>query len=245
MRVKYLGNSGFAIGVDTTLLIFDDISKGRHIKWEALERFSKIYVFVTHVHADHYDPEIFSYARLIHPKITFFLSGDVRREREESIPKGLSVFYMDEGGEQNFEAISVNAYGSTDAGVSYDVHMPYGDRLIRIFHAGDLNDWHWEEENNPEWTREQGAEFARILGTIPQKPRMDLAFFPFDPRLGKDYDRGPRRFVDAFAPVMLTPMHFGNTPPGNLDALAKEWSGRTMLCPLPTPGMSFDAAIKK
>lgn len=245
MRVKYLGNSGFAVGVETTLLIFDDISKGRFLKWETLERFEKIYVFVSHVHGDHYDPDIFSYARLNHPRISFVLSTDIMKERPESIPKGISVLYMDEGSELNFEQLRVNAYGSTDAGVSIDVYMSYAGRTIRVFHAGDLNDWHWKEENNREWTAGQAQEFNRILGAIPQQPRMDLAFFPFDPRLGGDYLQGPRAFVGRFAPSMLVPMHFGTTLPDNLEAVNAEWAGRTLLCPLPVPGAAFDAAIKK
>ena len=243
MRVKYLGNSGFAVGVENTLLIFDDISKGRYLKWESLENFERIYIFVTHVHGDHYDPEIFSYARLTHPRISYILSTDVGKEKPETIPKGLSILYMDEGSQLGFEQLQINGYGSTDAGVSYDIAMPYAGRNIRIFHAGDLNDWHWKEENNPEWTRAQGAEFARIVGTIPRAPRMDLAFFPFDPRLGADYLQGPEAFVKAFNPCLLVPMHFGATLPGKLENLGQTWGANTLICPLPTAGAAFDAAI--
>lgn len=244
MRIKYLGNSGFAVGVESTLLIFDDVSKGRYLQWEALEKFTKIYIFASHVHADHYDPAIYSYAALTRPRISYILSVDILRERPESIPKGISALYAEEGSQLHFETLDVYAYGSTDAGVSFDLRMPYANRKIRIFHAGDLNDWHWKEENNPEWTQGQGAEFSRIMATIPQTPRMDLAFFPFDPRLGRDYDQGPKAFVEHFNPLMLVPMHFGSGVPGNLDELARGWNGKTMLCPLTREGTAFDAMIK-
>ncbi|MEI3154718.1 MAG: hypothetical protein V8S95_06185 [Odoribacter sp.] len=40
----------------------------------------------------------------------------------------------------------IKAFGSTDIGISFLIDIDN----IRIFHAGDLNNWHWEEESTPE-----------------------------------------------------------------------------------------------
>ena len=47
--------------------------------------------------------------------------------------------------------IKVKAYGSTDAGVSFLVTTSGGRK---IFHAGDLNDWHWQDDSSRKrhWT---------------------------------------------------------------------------------------------
>ena len=37
---------------------------------------------------------------------------------------------------------------------------------------------------------------------------VDLALFPVDPRLGKDYTRGGREFVDRIRTLQFAPMHF-------------------------------------
>lgn len=44
------------------------------------------------------------------------------------------------------DMISVKAFGSTDAGVSFMVETDGK----KVFHAGDLNNWHWEDESTPQ-----------------------------------------------------------------------------------------------
>lgn len=37
---------------------------------------------------------------------------------------------------------------------------------------------------------------------------LDLALFPVDPRLGQDYTRGARQFIDRIQTHQFAPMHF-------------------------------------
>jgi L-ascorbate metabolism protein UlaG (beta-lactamase superfamily) len=46
------------------------------------------------------------------------------------------------------------------------------------------------------------------VAQVVQHP--DLAMFPVDPRLGKDYWKGALQFIDAVHPHLLAPMHFGD-----------------------------------
>ena len=61
MKIDYLGHSGFLVGTGKAVLLFDyyrgDISL---IRQTAANK--PLYVFVSHAHADHFNPKIFSLA---------------------------------------------------------------------------------------------------------------------------------------------------------------------------------------
>ena len=89
-------------------------------------------------------------------------------------------------------------------GVSYLADLPGA----RIFHAGDYNLWHWEDESTEEEIREATEWFERILATLaPFAGTIDLAFFPLDPRMGKNTARGAERFLEVMRPKVFIPMH--------------------------------------
>lgn len=98
--------------------------------------------------------------------------------------------------------MSVRAFGSTDVGVSFLLQA--GGK--KIFHAGDLNNWHWmDESTEAEW---KGAEknFLHELDDLyAYTPEVDVAMFPVDPRLGKEYMRGAGQFVTKIKLISLYP----------------------------------------
>ena len=68
-----------------------------------------------------------------------------------------------------------------------------------IFHAGDLNNWHWKEESTEGEVREaENAYLAELELLARRTNRVDLATFPVDPRLGQEYMLGAKQFVDHF-----------------------------------------------
>ena len=101
--------------------------------------------------------------------------------------------------------LPVRAFGSTDLGLSYLVEVDGR----RVFHAGDFNLWHWEDESTPQEIAEATEGFERILADLADcaAGTIDLAFFPLDPRMGKHTDRGAVRFLKALRPKVLVPMH--------------------------------------
>ena len=80
----------------------------------------------------------------------------------------------------------------------------------KIFHAGDLNNWHWDEESTEAEIRAAESAFTRKLRKIASEyPEFDLAMFPVDPRLGHNYMKGAMQFVEAIKVKTFAPMHFG------------------------------------
>ena len=45
--------------------------------------------------------------------------------------------------------LRIQAFGSTDVGISFLIHL----QGKSIFHAGDLNNWHWSEESTEQEIR--------------------------------------------------------------------------------------------
>ena len=80
---------------------------------------------------------------------------------------------------------------------------------IRLFHAGDLNNWHWSEESTPQEIRKAEGDFLAEIKNLQQKvPQVDVAMFPVDSRIGKDYMRGAEQFVERIKSTIFAPMHF-------------------------------------
>ena len=91
---------------------------------------------------------------------------------------------------------------STDEGVAF--LLKYRGRTI--YHAGDLNWWHWEEETegyNTAMRRAYQSEINKLQGE-----KIDLAFVPVDPRLGEQYCWGLDCFMKRTDTKRVFPMHF-------------------------------------
>ena len=109
----------------------------------------------------------------------------------ETMDASLHGRRMGVGGEITLSRhVKVKAFDSTDEGLSYLVEMDG----IRIFHAGDLNNWHWREESTPREIEEAERDFQQVMETM-RGEKVDVAFFPVDPRLGMMFDAGPNYFA--------------------------------------------------
>ena len=97
--------------------------------------------------------------------------------------------------------VTVETLSSTDEGVAF---LVTADGRT-IFHAGDLNWWHWEGEA-PGWNRNMEVDFKRYAEPLRGRA-IDLAMLPLDPRLGEDGFRGPRYFLELAEIRRFLPMH--------------------------------------
>ena len=199
MKVELLDHSGFLVEIEDTALIFDYTNpKGDAgvVAAQDLARYKKSYVFFSHSHGDHYCAE-----GLALPATEVFISKEFR--------KGTAGTRMRVGETAEREGLTVRAFGSTDSGVSYLVDV-CGKR---VFHAGDLNLWHWEDESTQEEIEEAGRGFEAVMQTLaPYADTVDLAFFPLDTRMGRNTSRGIDAFNARMRPRALIPMHaFGDT----------------------------------
>ena len=96
----------------------------------------------------------------------------------------------------------MKTFGSTDEGLSYLLEVDGK----KIFHAGDLNWWHWEGETDQEKEAAQKMFFKEI--DILKGSEIDIAFFPVDPRLEDAYYYGGKYFIEEVCPKVFIPMHF-------------------------------------
>ena len=196
IAVEYLGGSGFLVSMGDTGMLFDASEHGadkrRLPDSERLSAFRKLYVFVSHHHDDHFSKSIYL---LGGPDATYILGFDV--------PEPYRGIRLSPGDERTFGAVSVKAFGSTDDGVSFLVDFAG----IKIFHAGDLNLWHWRDESSIAEIQAAEEAFYKCVEPIPREV-IDVAFFPVDPRQGSMYDAGAGYFVMTVKPKIFIPMHF-------------------------------------
>lgn len=218
LEVRYLAHSGFAVFTEHTACIFDyfqDEPKGGSFAdgvvdpaelsaWaaggnqsaggekEGLREEREIFVFVSHHHHDHWNPAVFSWRKAC-PSIHYVLSSDVWTKED--------ALRMKPGESRDIGRVQVRTLKSTDEGVAFLVQA---DGLT-LYHAGDLNWWHWDgepEEDNRRMEQKYKAQIDRLKGV-----QVDLAFLPADPRQGEDGLRGLLYFLDTVRPRFAVPMH--------------------------------------
>ena len=206
-KVTYLDHSGFAVVLPDVIAVFDYYRDPAHALHRILEENSGLPVvfFVSHAHADHYNTDIFNLAQ--NHRRVYILSNDVPAN---GIDTRLEVQGMSAGDviDNLPGGLRVKAYGSTDRGVSFMVTAKDG---TTIFHAGDLNYWHWSEESTEKEVRKAYNVFVKELHRIcDDYDSIDIAFFPVDPRMGQDYTQGARLFLENIRVKYFFPMHFHN-----------------------------------
>ena len=199
--VTHYYHSGFSVACGKSILIFDywcgeaeELPAHLQLTPEGLAAFEHIYVFISHDHPDHLDPVVFSWKDL--PGIQYIVSSDM--------PVGTRGKRMAPGDTLALDGeTEVTAFDSTDLGVSFLVRF-YG---LQIFHAGDLNFWHWRDESTMKEIEEADTEFRKALEPLQDHP-VDLAFFPLDPRQGSMFEAGANYFILSIKPRLMIPMHY-------------------------------------
>lgn len=203
MKVTYLEHSGFYLQTETADFLFD-YYKG-HLPVPEKEK--PLYVFVSHRHHDHYRKEIFS-LREYTEQVTYILSSDVDVLEKFT---GEDIVFTGPNEEISIGECTVHTLRSTDEGVAFLVSC--ADR--KIYHAGDLNWWHWEgepQEYNTAMRRAYQSEINKLQGE-----KIDVAFVPADPRLGEQYCLGLDCFMKRTDTRYVFPMHFW----GNYDVFQR------------------------
>ncbi len=206
IKINYLYNSSFKVELEKHVLIFDYYndktdslmknSSSGVIGEEDLESDKKIVVFASHSHGDHFNEVIFNW-REQRNDIEYILSSDIK------LKKFYDNFHiMSEGQELKLGNLFVKAYGSTDIGISFLIKL---ENMV-IFHAGDLNWWHWYDESDEDNIAMEKS-FKKEIEIIKGE-QVDLAFFPVDPRLRESCALGPEYLIEKIKPKVLVPMHF-------------------------------------
>ncbi|MDD2247499.1 MAG: MBL fold metallo-hydrolase [Proteiniphilum sp.] len=208
MIITYIFHSCYLIEFDQFSVLFDfykDVPREEGKSWVRdylLSKEQDLYVLCSHSHSDHFNPEILTWKKR-KKNISYIFSYELL----QSGKAGRSdAHYLRKGGVFNDHRLRVKAFGSTDAGCSF--LLWFRDQLF--FHAGDLNNWHWNEEVSKEEALSFENHFLCELELLSEKTdRVHIAMFPVDPRLGKDYMRGAEQFVSRIGTDYFLPMHFG------------------------------------
>lgn len=231
IAVTYLGGSGFLVAIGDTGMLFDASEHGADRRVlptkEQLAAFRRLYVFVSHHHGDHFSETIYD---LCGENAIYILGFDV--------PEPHRGVRMTPGEERSFGAVSVKAFGSTDEGVSFMVD----DAGVRLFHAGDLNLWHWRDESTITEIEEAEKAFYACVEPIPPET-IDVALFPVDPRQGSMYDAGAGYFVMTVKPRILIPMHFQGRADVAVRFAASGSTQSTQVIALRQAGESVDLSL--
>ena len=201
LLITHYYHSGFSVASQKTLAVFDywrgehgELTEDRQLTVEQLKQYENVFVFISHEHIDHLDPVVFSWSEA--GNVSYIVSSDMPvGTRGKRMAPGDTVRLSDE--------VTVTAFDSTDLGVSFLV-----DFLgLRFFHAGDLNFWHWHEESTMQEIEEADEEFRKAVKPISRE-KIDVAFFPVDPRQGTMFEAGANYFILAVKPRILIPMHY-------------------------------------
>ncbi len=200
--VTFFYQSGFTVAVGKTLLIFsywqEHVPQELWLNDKDFKGFNNIIVFVPRTSVEHNDPAVWQFSRSF--PITYVAAAEVGASAEDQ--KNLHL--MQRGDSLKAAGAQITAYGSTDAGVSFMVKVAG----IHIFHAGDLNLWHWREQSTLREITRSEDEFYRTVASI-REDRIDICMFPVDPNLGGFYDAGANHFIMAKKPRLFFPMHWG------------------------------------
>ncbi|MDR2138680.1 MAG: MBL fold metallo-hydrolase [Tannerella sp.] len=203
MKLTYVFHSGFVVEGKAFTLIADyfrDTDDG-FVRTHLPSFAGRVYVLASHRHPDHFNPEILTWKQL-RPDIQYLFSGDIP---ERGKARWTDVARLVRGDRWSDGVVAVQAFGSTDTGVSFLIDA----EGKRMFHAGDLNNWHWSEESTPEEVEAAGQAFLTEVDLLAQSAgRLDLAMFPVDARLGGNYMLGAEQFVERIRVAVFSPMHF-------------------------------------
>ncbi|MFW6007368.1 MAG: MBL fold metallo-hydrolase [Halanaerobiales bacterium] len=208
-KVYHLFHSGVAVKIGEDLLVFDyykdnpsgedrDLTNGV-ISEKNLEESDNIYGFVSHRHSDHYNPTIFNWEDKT-DNVYYILSNDINVRTGKD-----NYIFVNKDEELEVNEVEIKTFGSTDLGVSFLVKH----KEVTIFHAGDLNWWHWKN-NSREDQKQEEEDYKQEIAKIVKEDKIDIAFVPVDPRLDEYYYLAGEYFLRKVEPEVLIPIHFSS-----------------------------------
>lgn len=121
MRLTYIYHSGFAIEAEGYAILIDyfqDTGKTPDTGFvhdELLHRPGTLYILSSHFHPDHFNPEILEWKK-IKKDIKYIFSKDILKRRRA---KPEDALYLKKGDVFEDENIRIQAFGSTDVGISF------------------------------------------------------------------------------------------------------------------------------
>ena len=211
MDITYIHHSGFLVETACAYYLFD-YEKGA---LPAMDVHKPVFVLSSHSHSDHYNPHIFS-------QLTDGGMQVIRAILSEDItpPDGVDTLSVAPNREYRLSPTQkLTTYRSTDLGVAFLIEEEEG----LIYHAGDLNDWVWDEET-ADYNRQMTQDYRQQISLLAERLQgssIDVAFLVLDPRQEADYDRGMQYFLQQISVRQVYPMHYWDQP-AIIDTFSKD-----------------------
>ena len=211
MKITYIHHSCFLVETDRFYYLFD-YEQGN---LPALNPAKPLLFLSSHGHFDHFNPDII-------PELKDSGIGNILAILSDDIDEPVEAETLPVAPEQEYNLghqHKLTTFRSTDLGVAFLIE----DQGQLIYHAGDLNDWVWEEESdayNAEMTAKYRAQI-RLLAEKLDGRAIDVAFAVLDPRQGKDYDRGLCYLLETVSAKQVYPMHYWEKP-GIIDTFLQD-----------------------
>lgn len=203
MKLTYIYHSCYAIETEKLSIVIDYLRDDRDktVFNKIISGKKPVYILSTHGHHDHFNPEILKW-KDSNKNCKYIFSKDILNS---GLAKITDAIYLDKDETYEDDFLKIKAFGSTDLGVSFKIFL---DGKV-LFHAGDLNNWHWKDESTAKEAAEAEKFFLDELDHLADETlQLDVAMFPVDPRLGKDYALGAKQFMEKIPTRLFVPMHF-------------------------------------
>lgn len=195
MRVLFICHSSFMIELKESVLIFDYYGEG---ELPSLSGDKDIYFLNSHGHPDHFKREILELHDQ-YQRAAYILSGDIYFRKEE---RREWIHSVKAGEDYEIGRLHIRTLRSTDLGVAFIVET----EGKKIYHAGDMNWWHWEGEDKA-WNNNMAANYKKEVDRL-RGQQFDVVFLPTDPRLSGAYYWGMKYFLEQVEADHVFPMHF-------------------------------------
>ena len=217
MKITHVYHSCFLVSLENSILLFDWYKRSL----PELPADKKLYVFCSHAHGDHYNPQIWDLQKT-HPDVTYILDEgieDAAKHQEADVvtvrPRETYLIPSDGKGPASVRIITLE---STDMGVAFYIEA----EGKRIYHAGDLNVWFWNDEpmeDNIASEKKCRGEMQYLADRIREENSrqgeekelpdlLDAAFVPLDPRLEEHAPRCIAAFMEVLGAKYVFPMHY-------------------------------------
>ncbi len=203
MKLYFLAHSGIAAEMSDRILLFDVWRDPLGHTQELAKTDKDMYFFVTHAHEDHYLRVL---GKVYGERAKAFI---LSHECDGYSFPAEKTYFAAPGDHIPMADMDIMTYGSTDTGGSFAVTAPEGS----IYHAGDLNWWHWTgdpDADNFEMREMFFGELAKM-----HELQAEVVCFPVDNRQGPAEEWGIIEFLQALPRVpskLLVPIHRNGAP---------------------------------
>lgn len=205
-KVTYLDNAGFIVKNGNVYYVFDYYRDPTHHLVKELENNpdASVIFFASSPHTSHYNPEIFNLAQN-HKRA--YISADQVVSRIGDTEENTSTLTAGDKIEDVLgTGTTVEAFGSTEAGVSFVVKTADGKVIL---HGGDLAPYHLDESTKKSKEQAMEDKFKTVVNRIAESyPVIDLAFLSVDPEIDENYADGVKYLVEKADVKNFVPMHY-------------------------------------